>query len=90
MLQIQNKYLVEGMDTVVKYSIYNVGDAAAVDIKLTEAGFGADDFEVAGGNLAVQVDRMAPKANNSFVVSLTVTEVLLMGLMVTISPRWQF
>ena len=57
------------MDTVVKYSIYNIGEAAAVDIKLTESGFGADDFEVTGGNLAVQVDRMAPKANNSFVVS---------------------
>ena len=68
MFQIQNKYLVEGMDTVVKYSIYNVGDAAAVDIKLTESGFGADDFDIAGGNLAVQIDRMAPKANNSLVV----------------------
>jgi hypothetical protein len=57
------------MDTVVKYSLYNIGDAAAVDIKLTESGFGPDDFDVAGGNLAVQLDRMAPKANNSFVVS---------------------
>ena len=61
------------MDTVVKYSIYNVGDAAAVDIKLTESGFGADDFEVTGGNVALQVDRMAPNANNSFVVSLSTT-----------------
>jgi hypothetical protein len=57
------------MDTIVKYSIYNVGEAAAVDIKLTESGFGADDFDVAAGNVAVQIDRMAPKANNSFVVS---------------------
>ena len=57
------------MDTIVKYSIYNVGEAAAVDIKLTEVGFGADDFDVAGGSLAVQIDRMAPKANNSVVVS---------------------
>ena len=57
------------MDTVVKYSLYNIGEAAAVDIKLTEPGFSTDDFDVAGGNLVVQLDRMAPQANNSFVVS---------------------
>ena len=34
--QIQNKYLVEGMDLVVKYNLFNIGDAAAVDITLTE------------------------------------------------------
>ena len=56
------------MDTVVKYSLYNVGDAAAVEIQLTESGFSTDDFDIAGGNLAVQLDRMAPKANNSFTV----------------------
>jgi translocon-associated protein subunit beta len=67
-LQIQNKYLVEGMDTVVKYSLYNIGEAAAVEIQLTESGFSAEDFDLAGGNLAVQIDRMAPKANNSFTV----------------------
>ena len=48
-LQIQNKYLVEGMDLVVKYNLFNIGDAAAVDITLTEGGFGTDDFDVVGG-----------------------------------------
>jgi hypothetical protein len=56
------------MDTVVKYSLYNIGEAAAVEIQLTESGFSAEDFDLAGGNLAVQIDRMAPKANNSFTV----------------------
>lgn len=58
------------MDTVVKYSLYNIGDAAAVEIQLTESGFSTDDFDIAGGNLAVQLDRMAPKANNSFTVMI--------------------
>ena len=53
------------MDTVVKYSLYNIGEAAAVDIKLTEPGFSTDDFDVAGGNLAVQLDRMAPQLQRS-------------------------
>ena len=46
--QIQNKYLVEGMDVVIRYGLYNVGDTVASDIVLTEAGFGTDDFDVAG------------------------------------------
>jgi len=58
------------MDTVVKYSLYNIGDAAAIEIQLTESGFSTDDFDIAGGNLAVQLDRMAPKANNSFTVMI--------------------
>ena len=39
----------EGMDLVVKYNLFNIGDAAAVDITLTEGGFGTDDFDVVGG-----------------------------------------
>ena len=46
--QIQNKYLVEGMDVVIRYGLYNVGDSVASDIVLTEAGFGTDDFDIAG------------------------------------------
>ena len=36
------------MDVVIRYGLYNVGESVASDIVLTEAGFGADDFDVAG------------------------------------------
>ncbi len=50
---------------VIKYSLYNVGDAAAVDITMTDNGFGVDDFDVAGGQSTIRLDRLAPGANNS-------------------------
>lgn len=34
-----NKYVVEGMDVVVKYALYNVGDSAATDIQVMDGGF---------------------------------------------------
>merc|ERR1712223_1894288 len=67
---IQNKYLVEGMDLVVKYTLFNVGDAAAVDVALTESGFGMDDFDIAGGQPAVKFDRLAPGANTTHALVL--------------------
>ena len=36
------------MDVVIRYGLYNVGDSVASDIVLSEAGFGTDDFDVAG------------------------------------------
>jgi len=66
--QIQNKYLVEGMDVVIRYGLYNVGDSVASDIVLTEAGFGTDDFDIAGGQTVVKFNRIPPKTNNSHVL----------------------
>jgi len=71
---IQNKYLVEGMDLVVKYNLFNIGDAAAVDISLTETGFGTADFDVVGGQPAIQFDRLAPGANTTHALVLRPTK----------------
>ncbi len=53
------------MDLVVKYNLFNIGDAAAVDVSLNENGFGMEDFDVAGGQLSVKIDRLAPGANTT-------------------------
>lgn len=66
--QIQNKYLVEGKDIVVKYSLYNVGESAALNVLLSEKGFGEQDFDVVGGQMNVRLDRLAAGANHTHVV----------------------
>ena len=38
---------------MVKYSLYNVGDAAAVGVKLAETGFPSDAFDMVGGAMKV-------------------------------------
>lgn len=53
------------MDLVVKYTLFNIGEAAAVDVSLSENGFGLEDFDVAGGQLSVKYDRIAPGANTT-------------------------
>nr|CAG4642084.1 EOG090X0EPM [Eurycercus lamellatus] len=68
--QILNKYLVEGMDIVIKYSLFNVGGTAALDIQLADNTFGAQDFEVVGGQLKVSIDRIPPGGNATHVVVL--------------------
>lgn len=66
--QIQNKYLVEGMDVVIRYNLFNVGDQPAVNVALVETGFGADDFDVVSGQTNVKIDRIPPHGNNSHTV----------------------
>ena len=58
------------MDLVVKYTLFNIGDVAAVDVSLTEHGFGMDDFDVVGGQSAVKIDRLAGGANTSHALVL--------------------
>merc|ERR1712012_1003574 len=63
--QINNKYLVEGMDIVVKYNLYNVGDNAATNVQVADNGFRQEDFDIVSGQLKYKLDRVAPGANSS-------------------------
>jgi len=60
---IVNMYLVENKDLTVEYSLFNVGDSAALDVSLVDNTFPAEDFEVLFGQLDVKWERIAPGAN---------------------------
>jgi len=60
--QLLNKYVVESMDVVIKYSVYNVGAVTATDVQLKDASFGPD-FLVVGGAPEVNLGRLPPSAN---------------------------
>ena len=53
------------MDVVIRYGLYNVGDSVASDIVLTEAGFGTDDFDIAGTTYVWMMGLMLPLVNYS-------------------------
>jgi len=56
------------MDIVVKYSLYNVGDTAATNVKVNDNGFRAEDFDLVSGQTAYKLDRVSPGANSSHTV----------------------
>jgi len=61
---IVNMYLVENKELTVEYSLFNVGDSAAMDVSLTDGSFPTEDFELLFGQLeGVKWERIAPGAN---------------------------
>lgn len=66
--QILNKYLVENMDIVVKYSLFNTGNAPAHKVELEDRGFPSDSFDIAGGSFNMKMDKIRPQENVTHVV----------------------
>lgn len=62
--QLLNKFVVESMDVVIKYSVFNVGTVAATNVQLKDSSFGPD-FTVVGGQADVSLGRIPPQGNIS-------------------------
>ncbi|VDN28601.1 unnamed protein product [Gongylonema pulchrum] len=61
-----SQYAVEGMDYVIDYRLYNVGDKAALRVTLDDRdGFPTQNFEIIRGLLQVRWDRINAGANVS-------------------------
>ena len=65
--QLLNKFVVESMDVVIKYSVFNVGNAAANNVQLKDTSFGPD-FNVVAGQTEVSLGRIPPQGNVSHTV----------------------
>jgi len=65
--QLHNKYVVESMDVVLKYSIFNIGGVTATNVILKELSVGANDFEIIG-ETEVNLGRIPPDGNTTHTI----------------------
>lgn len=61
--KVLNRYLVENRDVSVDYELFNVGDAPALNVKLTDRTFPPSDFDIVSGSLDATFDKILPGAN---------------------------
>jgi len=64
--ELLSRYIVESMDTVIKYSIFNIGGVTATNIVLKDPSIGPD-FEVIGST-DVTFGRIPPQGNTSHTI----------------------
>lgn len=62
---ILNNYLVETLDMSVKYTIYNIGNSAALSVKLEDGNFPENKFEYVTGFSKMKWSRIPPQSNVS-------------------------
>jgi len=60
---ILNNYVVEGTDIVMKYSIYNIGNQAALNVQLKDDNFPETDFIYASGFKSVKWPKVMSGSN---------------------------
>lgn len=67
---ILNNYLVESSDMSVKYTIYNIGNSAALSVKLEDGNFPAEKFEYVTGFSKAKWSRIPPSGNVSHTLTV--------------------